>query len=85
MKAFIGLLGRSASLSFLVGDVGGERNESGGGRCERSEGDGSCGGVPNPSGGKLNLQHCNTDMFKTSKINILQREKVLGYWKINVI
>jgi hypothetical protein len=85
MKAFIGLLGRSASLGFLVGDVGGERNESGGGRCARSEGDGICGGVPNPSGGKLNLQHCNIYMFKSSRINILQREKVLGHWNINVI
>jgi hypothetical protein len=76
MKAFIGLLGRSASLSFLVGDVGGERNESGGGRCERS-GDGSCGGVPKPSGGKLNLRHGNIYIFKSSRINIFQREKYL--------
>jgi hypothetical protein len=55
MKAFIGLLGRSVSLSFLAGDDGGEINESGGKRGERCEGDGSRGGVPKPSGGKLNL------------------------------
>lgn len=55
MKAFIGLFGRSVSLSFLAGDDGGDRNESGGGRGERCEGDGSGRGVPEPSGGKLNL------------------------------
>ena len=55
MKAFIGLFGRSVSLSFLAGDDGGDRNESGGGRGERCEGGGSGRGVPKPSGGKLNL------------------------------
>jgi hypothetical protein len=56
MKAFIGLLARSESFSFLFGDDGGDRNNSDDSGTEgKWEGDATGGEVLKSSGGKLNL------------------------------